>query len=72
MPINNFTVSSLTNDFGFYGVLNGKKCFVEDAIIGDIVNINIKKETKDFYVAEKFLEKAWSRKSRFCRDYKSA
>ena len=52
MLINNFTVSSLTNDFGFYGVLNGKKCFVENAIMGDIVNINVKKETKDFYVAE--------------------
>lgn len=40
-----------TVDYNNYGFLNGKKCFVKNSVVGDVVNIEIEKENKNYYFA---------------------
>ena len=40
-----------TVDYNNYGFLNGKKCFVKNSVVGDVVNIEIEKENKNCYFA---------------------
>lgn len=55
-------------DYNNYGILNGKKCFVKNSVIGDILNIEIEKENKNCYFAKivDIVEASKNRAFPFC------
>lgn len=52
MIINNIEITGISNDYKGICEIKNKKCFVDGGIIGDIVNIEIYKETSKFYCAK--------------------
>lgn len=52
MIVNNIEITAISNDYKGICEIKNKKCFVDGGIIGDIVNIEIYKETSKFYCAK--------------------
>ena len=65
--IENLEIINLSNYTG-YGIFNNKKCFVEGSVIGDIVDVKIEKENKNFYSGKiiNFIKKSRNRVEPFC------
>lgn len=49
--LNKVLIENSSNYTGYF-ILNNKKCFVENSIIGDLIDIEIYKETSKFYFAK--------------------
>ena len=55
MIFKNIEITGLSNDYKGITFINNKKCFVNDAIIGDVINLEIIEE-KPKYLIGKILE----------------
>lgn len=52
MIVNNIEITAISNDYKGICEIYNKKCFVDSAVVGDILNIEIYKETSKFYCAK--------------------
>ena len=52
MIVNNIEITAISNDYKGICEIHNKKCFVDDAVVGDVANIEIYKETSKFYCAK--------------------
>lgn len=52
MLVDNVVITDISHDYKGICYIEGVKCFVDEAVIGDEVNIDIYKKTKNYYVAK--------------------
>lgn len=69
---NNVEIVDLSSDFKGIASVDGKKCFVENTVVGDIVDINIVEQKQKYSVASvvKFVNKSTYRKNEIDCDIK--
>ena len=61
--LNKIQIEKMSKDYKGVVVLGGKKCFIDDVVIGDVVNIDIYKENSKYCLAKvtNFLKKSDNR-----------
>lgn len=71
MIVNNVEITAISNDYKGICEVYNKKCFIDGGIIGDIVNIEIYKETSKFYCAKilKIIKKSIFREENINCEY---
>lgn len=67
--IKNIEIIGVSSDFVGYGIYNGKKCFVDNTVVGDVVDIQIYKETNKYYIAkiDKIIKQSQNRTNPQCK-----
>lgn len=58
--LNNIEIKEISKDYKGITIINNKKCFIDNVIIGDIVDIGVYKETSKYYLAKviNFIKKS--------------
>ncbi len=70
--VNSVNINSISSDYCGIGLVDGKKCFVDNALTGDVVNVDIYRETKKFCCAKiiDFIKKSDLRENKIkCKFY---
>jgi 23S rRNA (uracil1939-C5)-methyltransferase len=71
MIIKNVKIDHISDDYKGVAIINARKCFIDDGIDGDIVDIDVYKETSKYFFAKivNFIEKSEFRNSSSLCEY---